>query len=441
MRIAMIGGGYVGLVSGACFAEFGVDVAVVESDPAKLAALREGRMPIFEPGLEELVASNVAAGRLQFGADLAEAVAGVEAVFIAVGTPTRRGDGHADLTYVYAAAEQVARALTGPAVIVTKSTVPVGTGRRIAQIMGETRPDLAVEVASNPEFLREGSAIGDFMRPDRVVIGAETDHARDVLRRLYRPLYLIDSPILFTGLETAELTKYAANSFLAMKVTFINEIADLCEKVGADVHDVARGIGLDGRIGRKFLHPGPGYGGSCFPKDTLALVRIAQDAGAPSRLVEATVAVNDARKSAMARRIEDAAGGSVRGKTVAVLGLTFKPETDDMRDAPAIPIVTRLVGDGAVVQAYDPEGMGQARPMLPESVRYCDDAMAAIAGADVLVLLTEWNEFRALSPVRLKEAMRGDVVVDLRNIYDPVAMRRAGFQYHGIGRPGVTPAG
>jgi len=434
MRIAMIGGGYVGLVSGACFAEFGVDVAVVESDPGKLAALHAGRMPIFEPGLDDLVASNVAAGRLQFGADLAAAVAGVEAVFIAVGTPTRRGDGHADLTYVYAAAEQVARALTGPAVIVTKSTVPVGTGRRIAQIMGETRPDLAVEVASNPEFLREGSAIGDFMRPDRVVIGAETEHAREVLRRLYRPLYLIDSPILFTGLETAELTKYAANSFLAMKVTFINEMADLCEKVGADVHDVARGIGLDGRIGRKFLHPGPGYGGSCFPKDTLALVRIAQDAGAPTRLIEATVAVNDARKSAMARRIEDAAGGSVRGKTIAVLGLTFKPETDDMRDAPAIPIVTRLVGDGAVVQAYDPEGMAQARPMLPEGVRYCDDAMAAIGGADVLVLLTEWNEFRALSPIRLKEAMQGDVVVDLRNIYDPVAMRRAGFRYHGIGR-------
>jgi UDPglucose 6-dehydrogenase len=434
MRIAMIGGGYVGLVSGACFAEFGVEVAVVESDPAKLAALHAGRMPIFEPGLDDLVASNVAAGRLQFGADLAEAVAGVEAVFIAVGTPTRRGDGHADLTYVYAAAEQVARALTGPAVIVTKSTVPVGTGRRIAQIMQETRPDLAVEVASNPEFLREGSAIGDFMRPDRVLIGAETDQARDVLRRLYRPLYLIDSPILFTGLETAELTKYAANSFLAMKVTFINEMADLCEKVGADVHDVARGIGLDGRIGRKFLHPGPGYGGSCFPKDTLALVRIAQDAGAPSRLVEATVAVNDARKSAMARRIEDAAGGSVRGKTIAVLGLTFKPETDDMRDAPAIPIVTRLVGDGAVVQAYDPEGIEQARPLLPAGVRYCTDAMQAIAGADVLVLLTEWNEFRALSPIRLKEAMRGDVVVDLRNIYDPAAMRRAGFTYHGIGR-------
>lgn len=434
MHIAMIGGGYVGLVSGACFAEFGNDVAVVEVDPAKLAALRDGRMPIFEPGLDRLVAENVAAGRLSFGNDIAAAVAGAEAVFIAVGTPSRRGDGHADLSYVYAAAEQVARALAGYAVIVTKSTVPVGTGRRIAEILREVRPELAFDVASNPEFLREGSAIADFMRPDRVVIGAETERARAVMQRLYRPLYLIEAPILFTGIETAELTKYAANAFLAMKVTFINEMADLCERVGADVHDVARGIGLDGRIGRKFLHPGPGFGGSCFPKDTLALVRIAQDAGAPSRLIESVVAVNDARKAGMAMRIVAACGGSVRGRTVGVLGLTFKPETDDMRDSPSLPIVSRLVEDGAVVRAFDPEGMAQARPLLPDGVRYCRDAMDAVTGADALVVVTEWNEFRALSPERLKAAMRGDVVVDLRNVYDPAAMAAAGFAYHGIGR-------
>jgi UDPglucose 6-dehydrogenase len=435
MRIAMIGGGYVGLVSGACFAEFGVEVALVETDPAKLAALREGRIPIFEPGLDRLVAENAAAGRLSFGDDLAEAVAGAEAVFIAVGTPTRRGDGHADLSYVFAAVEQVAKVLTEYTVIVTKSTVPVGTGRRIQQIMREVRPDLEFDVASNPEFLREGSAIGDFMRPDRVVIGCETERAREVMRRLYRPLSLIEAPILFTAIETAELTKYAANAFLAMKVTFINEMADLCEKLHADVHDVARGIGLDGRIGRKFLHAGPGFGGSCFPKDTLALVRIAQEAGAPSRLVETVVAVNDARKSGMAARVVAACGGSVRGKVIAVLGLTFKPETDDMRDAPSVPIIARLAQDGAVIRAYDPEGMEQARPLLPGSVAYCSDAMDAITGADALVLVTEWNEFRALAPERLRAAMRGAVVVDLRNVYDPAAMRAAGFAYHGVGRP------
>ena len=434
MRIAMIGGGYVGLVSGACFAEFGVDVALVEADPLRLTALREGRMPIYEPGLDRLVAENVAAGRLTFGDDLAAAVAGAEAVFIAVGTPTRRGDGHADLSYVYAAAEQVARALTGYAVIVTKSTVPVGTGRRIAEIVRAARPDAAFDVASNPEFLREGSAINDFMRPDRVVIGAESAHAQDVLRRLYRPLYLIEAPIVLTRLETAELIKYAANAFLAMKVTFINEMADLCEKVGADVHDVARGIGLDGRIGRKFLHAGPGFGGSCFPKDTLALMRIAQDAGAPSRLVEAVVTVNDARKSAMAARIIAACGGSVRGQHIAVLGLTFKPETDDMREAPSIPILWRLAEAGAELHAFDPVGMEQARPLLPPSVRYCHDARAALSGADALVVVTEWNEFRALAPDRLAEAMRGRVIVDLRNIFDPAAMRAGGFAYHGIGR-------
>ncbi|HTB44848.1 MAG TPA: UDP-glucose/GDP-mannose dehydrogenase family protein [Acetobacteraceae bacterium] len=435
MRIAMIGGGYVGLVSGACFAEFGIDVTVVEVDAKKLDVLRSGRVPIFEPGLDKLVAENVAAGRLAFTGDLAEAVHGAEAIFLAVGTPTRRGDGHADLTYVFAAAEQVARAMTDYAVIVTKSTVPVGTGRRIAEIVRATRPDIEFDVASNPEFLREGNAIGDFMRPDRVVIGAETDRAREVLRLLYRPLYLIEAPIVFTGIETAELTKYAANAFLAMKVTFINEMADLCEKVGADVHDVARGIGLDGRIGRKFLHPGPGYGGSCFPKDTLALMRTALDYGAPSRLVEATVAVNDARKSSMAMRVINACGGSVRGKTIAVLGLTFKPETDDMRDSPSISIIARLAGDGATIRAFDPEGMEQARAMLPGSVVYCRDAPDAAAGADALVVITEWNEFRALSPVKLRDTMRGRVLVDLRNVYDPIAMRQAGFDYHGIGRP------
>jgi UDPglucose 6-dehydrogenase len=431
----MIGGGYVGLVSGACFAEFGVDVAVVETDPGRLAALRNGRIPIYEPGLDRLVAENVAAGRLTFGDDMAAAVADAEAVFIAVGTPTRRGDGHADLSYVYAAAEQVARAMRGYGVIVTKSTVPVGTGRRVTEIVRQARPDLEFDVASNPEFLREGSAIGDFMRPDRVIIGCESERAQEILRRLYRPLYLIEAPIMFTGIETAELTKYAANAFLAMKVTFINEMADLCERVGGDVHDVARGIGLDGRIGRKFLHPGPGFGGSCFPKDTLALMRIAQEAGAPSRLVESVVAVNDARKSGMAARIVAACGGSVRGRTIAVLGLTFKPETDDMRDSPAVPIVARLVEDGAIVRAFDPEGIDQARPMLPASVVYCRDAMDAVAGADAMVVVTEWNEFRAIAPDRLKSAMRGHVLVDLRNVYDPAAMRAAGFTYHSIGRP------
>ena len=439
MKIAMIGGGYVGLVSGACFADLGVEVCVVERDAAKLALLNEGKMPIYEPGLDRLVADNVASGRLRFTDDLAAAVAGVEAVFIAVGTPTRRGDGHADVSYVNAAAEQVALALTGYAVIVTKSTVPVGTGRRIQEIMRGVRPGLDFDVASNPEFLREGSAIGDFMRPDRVVIGLQSARAQEVMRRLYRPLYLIEAPILFTSLETAELTKYAANSFLAMKVTFINEMADLCEKVGADVHDVARGIGLDGRIGRKFLHPGPGYGGSCFPKDTLALARIAQDWGAPSRLVETTVAVNDARKAAMAQRVVQACGGSVRGKTIAVLGLTFKPETDDMRDAPSLPIVHRLIEEGASIRAFDPEGMAQARPMLPEAVVFCRDANDALEGAHAMVLITEWNDFRAIAPAKLATVLKDGVVIDLRNVFDPVAMRQAGLQYFAIGR-GAEPA-
>src|SRR3954447_21162617 len=438
MRIAVIGTGYVGLVSGACFSEFGVDVVCVDKDSSKIQGLKAGKMPIYEPGLDALVENNVRAGRLSFSTDVSSAVKGAEAVFIAVGTPSRRGDGHADLSYVYAAAREIAEAIDDYTLVITKSTVPVGTGREVARIMRETRSDAEFDIASNPEFLREGSAIGDFMRPDRVVIGTESERAREVLRRLYRPLYLIEAPILFTSLEAAELTKYAANSFLAMKITFINEMADLCEKVGADVHDVARGIGLDGRIGRKFLHPGPGFGGSCFPKDTLALMRTAQDWGAPSRLVEATVAVNDARKSAMAARIMQASGGSVRGKTIAVLGLTFKPETDDMRDAPSIPIVSRLAEEGARIRAFDPVGMPQAKPMLPSSVQFCTDAYDAAREADVLVVVTEWNEFRALPPARLGEAMRGRVLVDLRNVYDPVAMRQYGFTYHDIGRAAQT---
>ena len=371
------------------------------------ARLKEGRIPIFEPGLDRLVSENVAAGRLSFTGDMDEGLADAEVVFIAVGTPTRRGDGHADLTYVYQAAQQVARKLKNYAVIVTKSTVPVGTGRRVAEIVRETRPDLDFDVASNPEFLREGNAIGDFMRPDRVVIGVESDRAADILRTLYRPLFLIETPIIVTSIETAELTKYAANSFLAMKVTFINEVADLCERVGADVHDVARGMGLDGRIGRKFLHPGPGFGGSCFPKDTLAMARIGQDAGAPQRLVETVVTVNDARKSTMARRVILACGGSVRGKRIAVWGLTFKPETDDMRDAPSIPIVSRLVEDGAELHVFDPEGMEQAKPHLPPEVIYATDPIEAVTGADALVVVTEWNLFRAVAPSRLKALMRG----------------------------------
>jgi UDPglucose 6-dehydrogenase len=435
MRIAMIGAGYVGLVSGACFAEFGHDVAVMDNDPSKIAALHEGRMPIYEPGLDRLVAENVADRRLSFTTDLAAAVAGADAVFLAVGTPSRRGDGHADLTYVFAAAELVARALTHPSVIVIKSTVPVGTGRQVLALVRRARPDLPVAVASNPEFLREGSAIGDFMRPDRIVIGTDGEGGLPVLKRLYRPLYLIETPVLATSLETAELIKYAANAFLATKITFINEIADLCEKVGADVHDVARGMGLDGRIGRKFLHPGPGYGGSCFPKDALALARTAQDVGSPMRLVETTIAVNDARKAAMADRVVAACGGSVAGKRIAVLGLTFKPETDDMRDAPSLAVLPQLVAAGAEVVAYDPEGVACARQMLPAATRYAGSALDAARGADALVLLTEWNEFRALSPEKLAAAMAGRIVLDLRNVWEPAAMRAAGFDYRSIGRP------
>jgi UDPglucose 6-dehydrogenase len=443
MQIAMIGGGYVGLVSAACFAEFGIQVGVVETHPGRLDTLRRGEIPIYEPGLQKLVADNIAAGRLTFGDDVAVAVSGADAIFIAVGTPPRNGDGHADLSYVFAAAEQVARAMTDYAVIVTKSTVPVGTGRRIAELVARARPDLEFDVASNPEFLREGSAIGDFMRPDRVVIGTDmarsggTARAEEILRRLYRPLYLIEAPILFTSLESAELIKYAANAFLAMKISFINEMADLCEAAGGDVHQVARGIGLDQRIGPKFLHAGPGYGGSCFPKDTLALARIAQEAGTPSRLVEATIQVNEARKASLGARVVAACGGSVRNKTIAVFGLTFKPETDDMRDAASIPVVHRLIEHGALVRAFDPAGMQAARPLLPErGVTYCVDALEAARGADAILVLTEWNEFRALAPSRLRDLMRGRVVVDLRNVYDPQAMREAGLAYTSIGRPG-----
>jgi UDPglucose 6-dehydrogenase len=440
MRIAMIGTGYVGLVSGACFSEFGADVICVDKDVAKIEMLRRGEIPIFEPGLEKLVAHNVAGGRLTFGTDLAEAVRSADAVFIAVGTPSRRGDGHADLSYVFAAAEEVAASLDGYTVVVTKSTVPVGTGRRVADLIRARRPDADFDVASNPEFLREGSAINDFMRPDRVVVGADSDRARQVLRELYRPLFLIETPVVFTSLETAELTKYAANAFLATKITFINEMADICEQVGADVHDVAKGIGLDGRIGPKFLHPGPGFGGSCFPKDTLALKRIAEEIGAPTRIIEAVVTVNDLRKRRMAGKVIDACGGSVAGATVAILGLTFKPNTDDMRDAPSLDIIPALLAAGATVRVYDPEGMNEARRLI-QGVAWCESAYDTMDAADALVIITEWNEFRALDLARIRSLMRRPLMVDLRNIYNPADMGAAGFDYHSIGRPRVDGSG
>ncbi|CAO4168553.1 UDP-glucose dehydrogenase family protein [Methylorubrum extorquens] len=432
MRIAMIGSGYVGLVSGACLADFGHEVVCIDKDPDKIAALNEGRMPIYEPGLDALVAENVRAKRLTFSTDLKPAVAQAQAVFIAVGTPSRRGDGFADLSYVYAAAREIAEALTGYTVVVTKSTVPVGTGDEVERILREVRPDIDVGIASNPEFLREGAAIDDFKRPDRIVIGAEDPRAAAVMQEVYRPLYLNAAPILLTGRRTAELTKYAANAFLATKITFINEIADLCEQVGANVQEVARGIGLDNRIGGKFLHAGPGYGGSCFPKDTLALVKTAQDYGTPVRIVETVVAVNDQRKRAMARKVIAACGGSVRGKRVALLGLTFKPNTDDMRDAPSLSIIAGLQDAGAQIVAYDPEGMEQARPLL-QGVAYAEDAYACAEGADALVIVTEWNAFRALDLARLKGLMRAPVLVDLRNIYAPAETEPHGFAYSGIG--------
>ncbi|HEX7850971.1 MAG TPA: UDP-glucose/GDP-mannose dehydrogenase family protein [Sphingomonas sp.] len=433
MKITMIGSGYVGLVSGACFSDFGHDVVCVDKDASKIEALHAGRMPIYEPGLDQLVATNVAAGRLTFTTDLATAVAGADAIFIAVGTPSRRGDGHADLTYVFEATKEIAAAVTGPTVVVTKSTVPVGTGDRVEEILREERPDIAIAVVSNPEFLREGAAIGDFKRPDRIVIGSEDAHAREVMREVYRPLYLNESPILFVSRRTSELIKYAANAFLATKITFINEIADLCEAVGANVQDVSRGIGLDNRIGAKFLHAGPGYGGSCFPKDTLALLKTAEDHESPVHIVEAVVKVNESRKRAMGRKVLHALGDEPRGKTVAVLGLTFKPNTDDMRDAPSLAVVQSLQDAGVTVRAFDPEGMEAAKAMMP-GVTFCKDAYEAATGADAVTIVTEWDTFRALDLRRLAGVMAAPVMVDLRNVYRPDDVRKLGFAYSSVGR-------
>jgi UDPglucose 6-dehydrogenase len=439
MRIAIIGTGYVGLVSGACFSDFGHDVVCVDKDAAKIDALERGVMPIYEPGLDELVARNVREGRLSFTTDLAEGVKGAEAIFIAVGTPSRRGDGHADLSYVYGAAQEIAAALTGPAVVVTKSTVPVGTGDEVERILREERPDAEVSVCSNPEFLREGAAIEDFKRPDRIVIGVEDARSEEVMREVYRPLYLNRAPILFTSRRTAELIKYAANAFLATKITFINEIADLCEQVGADVQDVSRGIGLDNRIGPKFLHAGPGYGGSCFPKDTLALLKTSEDYQSPIRIVEAVVQVNESRKRAMGRKVIRALGDEPRGKTVALLGLTFKPNTDDMRDAPSVAIFQALQDAGVTVRGYDPEGVEQARPMMPDMV-FCASPYEAADAADAVVLVTEWDVLRALDLKRLKARMAGDVLIDLRNVYTPEEVIAAGFQWQGVGKPARAAA-
>ncbi len=429
----MIGSGYVGLVSGACFADFGHDVICIDKDQRKIDALHEGRMPIFEPGLDDLVARNVKAGHLTFGTDLAAGVSGADAVFIGVGTPSRRGDGHADLSYVYAAAEEIGRAIDRFTVVVDKSTVPVGTGDEVERIIREANPDADFAVVSNPEFLREGAAIDDFKRPDRIVIGSDDERALAVMRQVYRPLYINKSPIVEMSRRSAELTKYAGNAFLATKITFINEIADLCEKVGADVQDVSRGIGLDGRIGNKFLHAGPGYGGSCFPKDTLALLKTSQDYDAPQRIVEAVVAVNDNRKRAMGRKIIHAMGGDVRGKTIAVLGLTFKPNTDDMRDSPAIAVIQALQDAGAKVQAHDPEGVEQAKLVL-DNVDYRDGPYQTLEGADAVAILTEWDAYRALDLARMKSLLSQPVLVDLRNVYSPAEAEAAGFSYTGIGR-------
>ena len=434
MKITMIGAGYVGLVSGACFADFGHDVTCVDLDQRKIDALLAGIMPIYEPGLADLVAANVNAGHLSFTTDLKAGVAGADAVFIAVGTPSRRGDGHADLSYVYQATRDIAAAVTGPVVVVNKSTVPVGTGDEVERILREAAPEAQIAVVSNPEFLREGAAIHDFKRPDRIVIGTSDDWARAVMQEVYRPLYLNQAPLVFTARRTAELIKYAANAFLATKITFINEMADVCEAVGADVQDVARGIGLDNRIGSKFLHAGPGYGGSCFPKDTLALLKTAEDHDVPCRIVEAVVQVNDSRKRAMGRKIIQAMGNHVRGKTVGLLGVTFKPNTDDMRDAPSLAIVQALQDAGVKVVAYDPEGMEAAKPLMP-GVEFRSDPYAVADGADALALVTEWNAFRALDLGRIASVMRAPVLVDLRNIYQPEEVRRQGFHYSSVGRP------
>ena len=435
MRVSMIGAGYVGLVSGACFADFGHQVTCIDKDAAKIAALKRGEIPIFEPGLDELIKSNIEQGRLEFATGTA-GVAEAEAIFIAVGTPSRRGDGHADLSFVYQAVREIAPLIAATAVVITKSTVPVGTGDEIENILRELRPDAAIQVVSNPEFLREGAAIQDFKHPDRIVVGADDDRARKALAEIYRPLYLNASPIIYVTRRTAELIKYASNAFLATKITFINEIADLCEQVGADVQEVARGMGLDNRIGSKFLHAGPGFGGSCFPKDTSALIKTAHDHGVTLRLVETVAAVNDQRKRAMARKVVLALGGSVRGKTIAVLGLTFKPNTDDTRDSPSIPLITALHDLGAVVRGYDPAGMEQAKPQLPD-VHYCQNAYSAAEGAEALVIATEWEQFRALDLSRLKRVMARPLIVDLRNIYRDDEMRRAAFRYVPIGRTGV----
>src|SRR5215469_13609457 len=434
MRIAMIGTGYVGLVSGTCFADFGHHVTCVDKDEGKIAALQDGDIPIFEPNLDRLVADNVRGGRLDFTTDLKEPVAAADSVFIAVGTPSRRGDGHADLTYVYAAAREIAAALNGFTVVVTKSTVPVGTGDEVERIIRETRPDADVAVVSNPEFLREGAAIQDFKHPDRIVVGLTEDRAKAVMAEVYRPLYLNQAPILYTGRRTAELIKFAANAFLATKITFINEIADLCERVGADVQEVARGIGLDNRIGGKFLHAGPGFGGSCFPKDTLALIKTGQDHAAPLRIVETVQAVNDTRKRAMARKVSAALGGNLRGKTIAVLGLTFKPNTDDLREAPSIPLITALQDMGAKVRVYDPIGMEQAKGLIG-NITFCNDSYSCAEGASALVIVTEWEQFRALDFGRLKAVMAQPVLVDLRNVYRPEEIARYGFAYESVGRP------
>ncbi|MEM1143094.1 MAG: UDP-glucose/GDP-mannose dehydrogenase family protein [Pseudomonadota bacterium] len=434
MQVVMVGAGYVGLVSGACFAEFGASVICVDLDRERIEKLRAGEIPIFEPGLDQLVAKNTKAGRLVFDSSLADHVPGADLVFIAVGTPTRRGDGHADLKYVYSAAEDVAGLLSGYTVVVDKSTVPVGTAREVSRVIKKANPIADVDVASNPEFLREGSAIGDFMRPDRVVIGVETERAETLLRELYRPLNLIEAPILVTDLESAELIKYAANAFLATKISFINEISLLCEQTGADVNAVAKGMGMDNRIGRKFLHAGPGYGGSCFPKDTLALIRIAQEHGAPSRIIEAVTEVNASQKARMVAKIRSALGGSEADKTIAVLGLTFKPETDDMRDAPALAILPALADRGARIRAHDPQGTQEARLLLPESVEFSRSIEEALSGADAAVLMTEWNEYRGLNLARVRELMRGQVFIDLRNVYERNLMESAGFDYYGVGR-------
>ncbi|MFT7288944.1 MAG: UDPglucose 6-dehydrogenase [Halieaceae bacterium] len=440
MNVVMIGAGYVGLVSGACFAEFGARVTCIDKQSERIESLQQGRIPIYEPGLNELVRKNAAAGRLSFSTDLAAVVPDADLVFIAVGTPTRRGDGHADLKYVYAAASELALCLSGYTVVVDKSTVPVGTAREVARVLRKSNPHADFDVASNPEFLREGSAISDFMRPDRVVLGVESERAEALLRELYRPLNLIEAPILVTDLESAELIKYAANAFLATKISFINEMSQLCETTGADVNAVAKGMGMDKRIGNKFLHAGPGYGGSCFPKDTLALTRMAQEHGVSSRIIEAVVEVNASQKARMVAKIREALGGSEADKEIAVLGLTFKPQTDDMRDAPALSILPALADRGAIIRAHDPEGMAEARSLLPDTITYAQNIEEAVAGADAVVLLTEWNQYRGLNLAELKDQMRGDVFIDLRNVYEATLMKNAGFRYTSVGRPGLRSA-